>query len=121
MATINAELASYSEELARKRQVVAVNKLDVPEVRQRQQEIASALREAGIEPLFISAVTGEGVDALLDRVMAVLAEERAVAEETVTAQPVIELPAAGAALRHQTGRRHVRRRGRRSRTEWCRG
>ena len=35
IATINAELASYSEALARKRQVVAVNKVDIPAVRQR--------------------------------------------------------------------------------------
>jgi GTPase len=97
MATINAELASYSEELARKRQLVAVNKVDVPEVRQRQEEIGSALAKAGIEPPFISAVTGEGVDALIERVMAALTEERALAEETeaATAPPVIELQPRG--------------------------
>ena len=88
---INSELKSYSEELARKRQIVAVNKLDLPEVRRRQKEIGSALAKAKIEPLFISAATGEGVDELIDRVMAVLAEERAVAVEKAVARPVIEL------------------------------
>ena len=79
--TLNRELASYSEELARKRQVVAVNKLDVSEVRRRQDEIRSELAKAGIEPMFISAATGEGVDALIDTMMKVLAEEKAAAEE----------------------------------------
>jgi GTP-binding protein len=93
--TINAELASYSEELARKRQILAVNKLDVPEVRRRQEKIRSALAKAGIEPMFISAATGEGVEELLDRVMAVLPEERAAAAEQVSAGPVIELQPRG--------------------------
>jgi GTP-binding protein len=79
--TLNRELASYGEELARKRQVVAVNKLDVPEVRRRQDEIRSELAKAGIEPMFISAATGEGVDALIDTMMTVLAEEKAAVEE----------------------------------------
>jgi GTP-binding protein len=91
IGAINAELASYSEELARKRQVVAVNKLDIPQVRRRQEAIRSALAKGGIEPMFISAATGEGVDALLDRVMAVVTEERAMASEQVVARPVIEL------------------------------
>jgi GTP-binding protein len=89
--TINAELASYSEELARKRQVVAVNKLDLPEVRGRQDEIRSTLARADITPMFISAVTGEGVDELVDKVMAVLAEERAAVKEQPVEQTVIEL------------------------------
>ncbi len=89
--TINSELSSYSEALARKRQLVAVNKVDLPEVQQRQEEIRSVLAKAKIEPMFISAATGEGVEALIDRVMAVLAEERAVAQEKVVARPVIEL------------------------------
>ena len=91
IGAINAELASYSEELARKRQVVAVNKLDIPQVRRRQERIGSALAKAGIEPMFISAATGEGVDALVDKVMAVVTEERATASEQVVARPVIEL------------------------------
>ena len=89
--TINSELASYSEELARKRQLVAVNKLDLPEVRRRQKEIRSALAKAKIEPMFMSAASGEGVDELIDRAMSVLAEERAVAEQKAVARPVIAL------------------------------
>ncbi|HUS81926.1 MAG TPA: GTPase ObgE [Dehalococcoidia bacterium] len=89
--TINAELASYSEGLARKRQVVAVNKVDIAEVRQREEEARSALATAGIEPMFISAATGEGVDELLDRVMAVLNEDKAVEQEQTVPQRLISL------------------------------
>lgn len=92
IATINAELHAYSEALAQKRQVVAVNKLDLPEVRERAESTAETLRGLGLEPLFISAATGEGVPALLDRVMAALAEERAVAEETPAAAATVLRP-----------------------------
>jgi GTPase len=90
--TLNRELKSYNEELARKRQLVAVNKVDVPEVRKRQEKIRAELAKAEIEPMFISAATGEGVDELVVRVMAVLAEEKAAAQEKPRAvESVIEL------------------------------
>jgi GTP-binding protein len=88
---INAELRAYSEALREKRQVIAVNKVDLPEVRRRAGAIAEALRGRGLEPLFISAATKEGVDGLLNRVMAALAEERA-AEREAPADRVVLRP-----------------------------
>jgi GTP-binding protein len=82
---VNNELREFNPSLAGKRQVIAVNKLDVTEVRERQAEIEEALRtnlvdaqqtSTGAEPepvLFISAVTGEGVQELLGRVVELLA------------------------------------------------
>ncbi|HOG48484.1 MAG TPA: GTPase ObgE [Anaerolineae bacterium] len=70
---INQELQLFDAELARKPQVVAVNKMDVPEVRERWPELRLALEAAGAEAMAISAVTGEGTRDLLRRVAVLLA------------------------------------------------
>ncbi len=71
---INQELALYDPHLGEKPQVVALNKMDLPEVRERWPAVCKALREQGYEPLAISAATGENVQALLRRVVQVLDE-----------------------------------------------
>jgi GTP-binding protein len=67
---INRELALHSPELAKKPQVVAVTKVDVPEARAAGEKFAKLLgrRKKPIEVHLVSAVTGEGLDALLDAV-----------------------------------------------------
>ncbi len=72
MKKVNAELALYDSTLADKRQLVAVNKLDIPEVRSRLSEIRDELAAAGVKASFISAATGEGVPELMAAVMGVL-------------------------------------------------
>lgn len=63
---INAEMALFDENLARKPQIAAFNKIDLPEVRQRWPEIKKALLKLGVrEAAAISAVTGENVRELL--------------------------------------------------------
>jgi GTP-binding protein len=57
------ELAAYSPLLARKRQLVIVTKTDLADPDDVAQTLA-AFRERGIEPLTISAFSGEGLDAL---------------------------------------------------------
>jgi len=72
---INRELALYSKTLAQKPQVVAVSKVDVPEAQAAAAALKKALaRRKGRtrQVLAISAVTGEGLDLLLDAVAAVL-------------------------------------------------
>lgn len=66
--TINRELARYSEELAGRPQIVAINKCDIPEARERAEEFAAELRgrEGSPKVFLISAATREGVDALID-------------------------------------------------------
>lgn len=72
---INQELALFSPLLAEKPQIVVLNKLDLPEVRARWPEIARKLTKLNVaEPLAISAVTGEEVEALLRRASAQLRE-----------------------------------------------
>jgi GTP-binding protein len=47
--------------------VVALNKMDLPEVRQRWPEVAAALKKRGYESFAISAASGENVRPLLFR------------------------------------------------------
>ena len=69
---INGELRQYQSELAEKPQVVAVNKVDEPEVEAREGEVREALAQRGIEGHFISAGAGIGVGSLLEHVAAEL-------------------------------------------------
>ncbi len=77
---INQELELFNPHLADKPQVVAFNKIDLPEVRERWPAVRRELQERGIEPLAISAITGEGVQTLLYRVVELL--DRQPAEPT---------------------------------------
>jgi len=62
--TINRELALYDPALAEKPQVVAIGKADLPETRERAKKEIDFFRRKKIEAFLISAVTGEGIDAL---------------------------------------------------------
>ncbi|HEX9091034.1 MAG TPA: GTPase ObgE, partial [Anaerolineales bacterium] len=64
-AQINSELALFDPDLAKKPQIVAVNKMDLPDVQARWMEIEKGLRKKGLSALPISAVTGENVKVLL--------------------------------------------------------
>jgi GTP-binding protein len=74
---IDAELAAYSEELAKKPQIVAVTKIDVPEARAAGVKLQKLLgrRKKPVPVHLVSAVTGEGLDALLDAVGRALFKE----------------------------------------------
>jgi len=72
MVQVNAELGLFDSALAQKPQLVAVNKIDLPQVKARLAEIKDAFSSAGTTPLFISAATGEGVAGLMAETMEVL-------------------------------------------------
>jgi GTP-binding protein len=84
---INDELRLYQPELAARPQVVALNKADLPEARERLPQLRAALGLPAADVFAISAATREGVDALMARVAARLAEtpapSRAPREETL--------------------------------------
>lgn len=67
--TINRELALYDPTLAEKPQVVAIGKADLPETRDRAKKEIDFFRRKNIEVFLISAVTGEGIDALIAAVV----------------------------------------------------
>jgi GTP-binding protein len=71
---INEELRLYRPELADRPQVVALNKIDLPEAREHLTRLHDALGVAPSRIFPISAVTGEGVRALLEYVAALLRE-----------------------------------------------
>ncbi len=71
---INAELSQYAQDLSLKPQVLAVNKLDLTDVSVLRDDLHDAFREAsGSGDIhFVSAITHEGVDRLLDSVLLAL-------------------------------------------------
>ncbi|HET6437883.1 MAG TPA: GTPase ObgE [Anaeromyxobacter sp.] len=70
LAAINEELALYSPELARKPQILAVTKIDIPEARAAGRKLSAAFarRKKAVEVHLVSAVTGEGIDRLVDAI-----------------------------------------------------
>jgi GTP-binding protein len=63
---INAELEQYDPGMAEKPQVVAINKIDIPEVRERVPALREAFEKLGYEQVYpISAATREGVNELM--------------------------------------------------------
>ncbi|HJN92842.1 MAG TPA: GTPase ObgE [Dehalococcoidia bacterium] len=63
---INEELVAYSPELGAKPQIVAINKLDTDDVQLLRVDIDEAFRARGVEPVYLSALTGEGVGEIVD-------------------------------------------------------
>ena len=72
MIRTNAELSLFDSALARKPQLIVVNKIDLPQVQTRLAEIKGAFGSAGTTLLFVSAATGEGVAELMAETMKVL-------------------------------------------------
>ncbi|MBN1812408.1 MAG: GTPase ObgE [Anaerolineae bacterium] len=71
---INGELEAFGHGLVEKPQLVALNKLDEPQVRERWPEIETALKAQGHQPMAISALAREGTRELLYRAAQMLAE-----------------------------------------------
>ena len=58
---INSELALFDPNLAKKPQVVVLNKIDLPDVQEKWPEIKKKLEKAKYSPMAISAVTHENL------------------------------------------------------------
>jgi GTPase len=63
---IRGELARYGEGLASRPEVVALNKVDLTEIRERRVEIQEAFAARGITLHTASAATGEGLTEILE-------------------------------------------------------
>lgn len=63
--TIKNELNQYSFLLKNKRELIVINKCDLPEVQQKIEEIRDVFCKKGKEVIFISAITGKGVSELI--------------------------------------------------------
>jgi GTPase len=64
-AKVNEEIALFDPALSQKQQVIAVNKIDLPEVQERLDGLKREMSQAGVRAHYISAVTGRGVPALM--------------------------------------------------------
>ena len=62
---INSELALFDDLLAKKPQVVVVNKIDLPEVKERWEGLRKGLKKRGYEAFAISALTRENLAPVL--------------------------------------------------------
>ena len=69
---INRELELFDPALGRKSQVVAANKIDLPEARARGEELRKKLKRRKIDVHLVSGATGEGVAELVDATMRAL-------------------------------------------------
>jgi GTPase len=88
---INSEMALFDPNLAKKPLVVALTKMDLPDVRARWPEIEKELVEKGYQPMAISAVAHINVKELLWKVAELLKNAPPV-EEPVEALPVYRPP-----------------------------
>ncbi len=63
---INKELLQYSPSLSERPQIIALNKIDLPETRERSGIIKALLEKEGMPVFVISAMTGEGTKELIE-------------------------------------------------------
>lgn len=106
-ATINAELAAYASELAVRPQVVVANKCDLPGCEEAVERLRAAAEADGHEFFAVSAATGLGLDALVSRVAAMVADLR---REVAAAEPECDLTETWERNRQRRDKRMVIRR-----------
>ena len=63
---INQELKQYSEKLAMRKQIIVANKVDIGQNEKQVKEVEELAKQEGLSIYFISAVTGQGVQELID-------------------------------------------------------
>jgi GTP-binding protein len=70
--TINQELENFSPQLAQRPQIVVLNKMDLPDAKAWWPLVQEAMAERDVEVHAISAVSQQGVQALMGRTFALL-------------------------------------------------
>ncbi|MDI3518668.1 MAG: GTPase [Caldanaerobacter sp.] len=81
---INEELRLYDERLVILPQIVAANKMDLPEGKEKYPRFEEEIKKRGYEVYPISALTKEGLDALLDKTIEILS--------SIPAEKIEEVP-----------------------------
>ncbi len=77
---VNNELSLYDEELGKKPQIVAINKTDLEEVRERRHDLTELFGNEGMKVRFVSAIGREGLDDLIKDMLEMVQKLRS--EET---------------------------------------
>ena len=62
---LNHELISFSEQLSKRPQIVALNKIDITEAREELERLEKHFNDLGIKTFPISSATGEGTKELV--------------------------------------------------------
>ncbi len=62
---LNHELISFSEELSKRPQIIALNKIDITEAREELEDLEKHFSDLGIKTFPISSATGEGTKELI--------------------------------------------------------
>ena len=70
--TINKELKKYSEKLSTRKQIIVANKVDIMQNEETLKEVEKLAKKENLELFKISAVTGQGVEELIDAVTEML-------------------------------------------------
>ncbi|MFN8472474.1 MAG: GTPase ObgE [Anaerolineae bacterium] len=86
-AVVNHEMAEFDPTLAQKPQIVALNKMDLPDAQEKWPSVRDSLAAQGIKAYAISAATGEGVQTLLRAMVEAL--RTAPAPEPLAETPVL--------------------------------
>ena len=73
--TVREELTHYGAGLDEKPEVVALSRIDIADKKTVEKARKGLIKAGATEPLAISAATGEGMDALLDRIIETLGPE----------------------------------------------
>ena len=82
------ELANFSPELACKRSLVVLNKIELVEPAELEVQV-QVLTAAGHEVLTISAVTGQGLNSLKQRLYTLVSEEKR--NQSLLVDPVVDI------------------------------
>jgi GTP-binding protein len=72
IATIDKELEAYGHGLRERQEIVALNKIDLAEARDRVPTLVETLASRGREAVAVSAASGEGVDRLAKRLFSLI-------------------------------------------------
>ena len=76
LTTVNEELRLYDPALSRRPMLVALNKIDLPESRERVPAVAARVEALGLRVWAISGATGEGIEDLMRAAADTLDQER---------------------------------------------
>ncbi len=89
---VNEELRLFNPELAKRPQIVVANKMDLPGAERMLEECKPSLEAMGYEVFPISALTGEGIPALIGRVVELLRQLLPSSVRTKTASRRLIIP-----------------------------
>lgn len=89
--SVRSELEEFGEGLIDKRWLVALNKIDIEGTQETCTEVEAELGRRGLETFSISALSGEGVDRLLNALFRIVLEERqdTASEKAEEAPPIV--------------------------------